>query len=322
MNALSTRRDCLRALAGAGLLASCGHAAPDPRFRGIFPIVQTPFTKANEIDHGALGKQIEFLDRAGVHGIVWPQRASEYAFLSREERLRGAEAVMRLNKGRKPVVVLGVQGPDTASAVEYARHADKLGPDAIIALPTRDRGEFDLDEVLAYYKAVGKACKLPMFVQTTGNMSVEFVLKLAREVPSVRFAKDETGNVLYRINEFRAGDPAGRVTVFSGAHGRTLIDEIMRGGAGTMPAASWADLYVKVWDAWHANRKQDAYDIFAKLLLLVVPCQEYGFAAIKYILHLRGIFPNWDIRAQTPPLDEDAQNALREVYEVVKPLFV
>lgn len=291
------------------------------RFQGIFPIVQTPYTDDNKVDFETLAKEVVFLDKAGVHGIVWPQRASQYLHLTFEERIEGAEAIVRASKGLRPAVVIGVQGPDTETAVKYARHAEKLQPDAVIALPTRDDGEFDLNEVAAYYKAIGKACALPMFVQTTGNMSVEFVLQMARDVPTLRFVKDEAGNPIVRLDEFTAGDRSKLLRVFTGSHGRNLPDEMMRGVAGNMPAASWADLYVKVWDDWRAGRRKEALDTFSKLLLFVSQTTAYGFTAMHYVLHLRGVFPNWKARGDVPPLDDRAMEALRETFEFVKPDF-
>ena len=38
--------------------------------RGIFPIAQTPFTAADKLDLDALARQLEFIDRGGVHGFV------------------------------------------------------------------------------------------------------------------------------------------------------------------------------------------------------------------------------------------------------------
>jgi 4-hydroxy-tetrahydrodipicolinate synthase len=304
----------------ASLLPQLSAQRRGKELRGIFPIVQTPYTKGNRVAFDELAKEVEFLDRAGVHGIVWPQRASEYAYLSFEERIEGAEVVMRAAKGRKPAVVLGVQGPDTATAVRYARHAEKLGPDAIVALPVRDRGEFDLNEVARYYAAVAAASSLPLFVQTTGNMTVDFVLRMAREIPTLRFVKDEAGDTMSRLDEFRRQDSEGKVTIFTGNHGRTLIDELMRGVAGNMPAAGWAELYVKVWDLWHAGKRQEALDVFSKILLFVTQATAYGFPALHYVLHLRGVFSNWKVRGPDQrPLDRDAEAALRATYEFVKP---
>src|SRR5437773_627925 len=97
------------------------NAQSDGKLRGIFPILQTPYTSAGKVDFAVL---------------VWPQRASQYQSLSFEERIEGAERVVAAGKGKKPAVVIGVQGSDASTAMKYAKHASKIRPDAIIALPT------------------------------------------------------------------------------------------------------------------------------------------------------------------------------------------
>ena len=306
-----------------GMVAKLAQSTPTDdhgEFRGIFPVLQTPYRDDDTLDFDSLGKEVAFLHRARVHGIVWPQRASEYMHLTFDERTQGAELIANANKGKRTKLVLGVQGPDIATALRYAKHAETVRPDAIIALPTRDNGDFDLGEVARYYRSIADVCSLPLFVQTTGNMSVEFVLKMASEIPTLRFVKDEAGNSIARMKEFRVKDEGRQVAIFTGDHGRNLTDEIERGVAGNMPAAGFGDLYVKVWDLWHAGRFDEALDMFSKILLFVTQASIYGFASLSYLLYLRGIFSNWRIRRRDQPvLDDLAQKALRRTYEFVKP---
>ncbi|MEO7649542.1 MAG: hypothetical protein ABIZ80_03675, partial [Bryobacteraceae bacterium] len=71
---------------------------------------------------------------------------------------------------------------------------------------------------------------------------------------------------------------------------------MIRGVAGNIPASAWVGLYVKVWDHWHAGRSSQALDAFSKAQLFIGQATQHGFPAIQYVLHLRGIFPNWDTR--------------------------
>ncbi len=316
---MSTRRRFLKTI--SGVCAASLAAKPGDEFRGVFPIMQTPYLDSGEVDFGTLAKETVFLDKAGVHGMVWPQLASEYARLSFEERIEGAETIVRAARGLRPKVVIGVQAGDTGTAVKFAKHADELGPDAIIALPPRkgDQREFDLDAIKAYYAEVGAATRLPMFIQAIGNMSVEFIVDLMEDVPNLRFVKDEgSGRSVDRIEAFAAtkGGPAA----FTGSHGRMLIDEMARGVSGNMPAASWVDLYVSAWELWEAGRRGEALDMFSKVLLFVTQTQTYGLAMLNYVLHLRGVFPNWKVRnpAQKPLSAED-RKAIERNYEFVKP---
>ena len=315
-----SRRTLLASFSGLALPSAYG--AGKDEFRGIYPIVATPYKEDGSVDLATLAEEVRFLDRAGVHGIVWPQLASEYALLTYGERIAGAETIVRAAEGLRPKVVIGVQSTDTATAVRYAEHARSIGPDAIIALPPRKGGqrEFDLDLVAEYYAAVAEAGGLPMFMQAIGNMSVEFVGRMVREIPNLHFVKDEAGHTLSRITEFAGLPGPDRPVAFTGGHGRTLIAEMSRGSAGTMPAASWVDLYVRVWDLWHAGHRNEAIDMFSKALLLITRATAHGLPALAYVLHLRGVFPNWKVRnPDARPLDESAKSNLEATLEFVRP---
>ncbi len=322
IQSLPVTRRTLFACCVGGLAATTAARGEDDGFRGIFPIVATPYLDDGSVDLETLGEEVRFLDRTGVHGIVWPQLASEYALLKYDERIAGAEAIVKASKGLRPKVVIGVQADDTETAVRYAQHAKSIGPDAIIALPPRKGGQtkFDLQAVAEYYRAVAEAGGLPMFMQAIGNMSVEFVSRMVREIPNLRFVKDEAGHTLTRLTEFQALSPAERPVPFTGGHGRTLIEEMARGSAGNMPAASWVDLYVRVWELWHAGHRNEAIDMFSKTLLLITKAQAHGLPSLSYVLHLRGVFPNWKVRTPTArALDEHAKEGLQETLEFVRP---
>ena len=314
------RREFFTALTGAALYLRAAPAPGSKKFEGIFPIMQTPFTESNTVDLEDLAGEVKFLDRCGVPGIVWPQLASEYASLSPDERFAGAEAIVKTARTLKPAVIVGVQGPDVESAVRYARHAEKLGPDAIIAIPLRDTK--DQSKLFAYYRAIAANCSRPLFVQTIGDMSVDFVLQMAKEIPTLRYVKDEAGQTLPRITEYRARGADLIRGVFTGASARTLIDELARGSSGSMPASGFADLYVQTWDLLHAGKRDQAIDMFSKALLMINEVQAYGLTSMKYILQLRGVFKNARCRQKAANVfDAQAQQSLRETYDFVKQYF-
>jgi len=281
--------------------------------------MQTPFTDADTVDLPVLAKQMRFLDECGVHGVVWPQLASEYASLSREERVAGAETILAAARGTRPAVVIGVQADEAAQAIEYARHASKSGADALIALPPRK--EEDENRIFSYYQAIGGASPLPLFIQAIGKMSVDFVVRMAREIPTLRYIKDEAGPVHSRITAFRTQAP--ELNAFTGFHGKTLYEEMVRGSAGTMPAAGFGDLYASAWDLYHEGRRREAAEFCARALLLISSMETWGTQASKYVLHLRGVFPNWKTRGggqgRGGEFDDYARQAIREMLETMGP---
>lgn len=310
------------ALATAAATPLLGASAERVPLRGVYPIMQTPYLDSGPVDFEALDAEVRFVDKTGVHGMVWPQLASEYARLSFDERIEGAETIVHAAQGLRSKVVIGVQAEDTDTAVKYARHADKLRPDAIIALPPRkgDQQEFDLEAIRSYYKAVGKACDLPLFIQAIGNVSVEFILQLMKEVPTLQYVKDEAGHTLSRISEFRAASPPRPIGVFTGGHGKTLIDEMARGSDGNMPVASWADLLAASWDHWQAGREGEAMDAFGRVSLFLAQVSAYGLVSANYVLFLRGVFSNWKTRNPNErPLTAQARRDLERSFDYVRP---
>lgn len=325
MRSLDRRRflQALAAPAAAAALAPAGAQAAEPELQGVYPIMQTPYLASGGVDFDVLADEVAFLDKTGTHGIVWPQLASEYALLTFDERIQGAETIVEANRGLRPKVVIGVQAEDVETAVKYAGHAAKIGPDAIIALPPRkaDQREFeDLGQVRDYYVAIAEACELPMFIQAIGNITTEFVLDLMERVPSLGYIKDEAGHTLTRVSELRRTPAPHPLGVFTGGHGRTLIDEMARGSHGNMPAAGWVDLYAQSWDLWHAGFEPEAVDLFSKALLFITQVQAYGLVACNYVLHLRGVFPRWELRnPDYRPLDAEAKAALQRTLDFVQP---
>src|SRR6478735_4891128 len=123
-----SRRDFLQVIAAGSLQLAAEPANTGGKLlRGVFPIAQSPFTDSDKLDVDSLVEQYRFLDRGRVHGIVWPQLASEWSTLSESERFEGAEALGGAAKKLRPALVLGVQGPNTDAAVRYAKHAKKVG---------------------------------------------------------------------------------------------------------------------------------------------------------------------------------------------------
>jgi dihydrodipicolinate synthase/N-acetylneuraminate lyase len=270
---------------------------PEKNFRGIFAILQTPFREDDQLDWEDLDREVSFCVRAGAHGLVWPQLAGEFYLLSEEERLRGAEVVVRAAAGRKPVVI-GVQAPVKEVAVKFARHAEEKGADAVIALPPF-LGGAGLDTVTGYYRSLAQAVKIPIFIQNSGEpwgpaLAPSFVIDLARQYPQLGYIKEEVSPVAHRMAEYaRSGVMKA---VFSGAAGRNLLDELAHGSSGSMPACEFIDVAAQVYDLAAAGQNQEARDLFRKLLPMINLEEIYGLRFMKAVLVRRGIFKTAKLR--------------------------
>ncbi len=318
------RRDFLRTLGGGALglaLAGSGYPAGTKPLRGVFPIGQTPVTESDTLDLECLRNEVIFCNRFKVHGFAWPQIASGWASLSEKERLDGAEAILAAGKGGQTALVIGVQNKegDIDRSVAYAKHAAANGADAIISLPPE---KADDQATMAYYKALGQATELPLIVQSRGDMSVDLIVAMARQIPTMKCIKDEAGNPLARVREIRerTGD---KLAVFSGNGVRTMIDEMRLGFSGHCPFTVLSDFYAATFDLWHAGLRREAFDMFGRI---------QAFSSItganSYLMVVRGVFKeNTKTRAMSMagggrsgqdaarPLDEATKQAVRDAWD-------
>lgn len=306
---------------GMPLISMSGAAETRP-MRGVFPIGQTPVTPSGQLDLDCLQSEVRFCNRHGVHGFVWPQIASGWDTLSERERLSGAEAILASGRGGKTALVIGVQDKDgnMDRSVAYAKHAARNGAGAIISLPPAKAGDQSTTD---YYKAIGRATDLPLIVQTRGDMSVDLVVEMFRQIPTMKCVKDEAGNPLARIRQIRERTQ-DRLAVFSGNGVRTMIDEMQLGFSGHCPTTALADFYAATFDLWHAGKRREAFDMFGRI-------QAFNSitGAQAYLLTVRGIFKE-DTKTRdsaggrggsaSVPLDEPAKQAIRDAWnEFMKP---
>ncbi len=296
---------------------------PKKPFRGIFAILQTPFNPNDEVDWDDLEREVSYCLRCGAHGLVWPQLAGEFYLLGEEERMHGAEIIIRAAAGRTPVVI-GVQAPSRGIAVKFARHAEEKGADAVIALPPF-LGRVGLDTVSDYYRALASAVKLPIFIQNSGEpwgpaLSTSFVIQLARENPQLGYIKEEVAPVPRRLGEYaRSGVITG---IFSGNAGRDLLNELAHGSSGTMPACEFLDVDVEIYNLASAGKAAEARALFEKLLPLIDIEESSGVGFTKAILVRRGVFKTAKLRGKTEtPLDPIDQQEIEAWWKQLVPYF-
>ena len=278
---------------GMGLAGPALSQTKAKPMRGLFPIGQTPFTPDNKLDLDCLTAEVNFCNRGGVPGFIWPQIASGWSTLSEPERMSGAEAILSAGKGGKTSLVIGVQavGNNLAESIRYAKHAARHGADAIVSLPP---DKADDQAMIDYYKAIGAATDLPLVVQSQGNMSVDLIVNLAQQIPNMICVKDEAGDPLARIGDIRARTK-DRIAVFAGKGVRTMLDELHLGFAGFCPTPGLADLFQQTADLWQAGRRREAYDMFGRI---------QAFETIagqgQYIMVARGVFKDTTTYRPTP----------------------
>lgn len=294
-------------------------------FRGVFAIPPTPFTDDDRVDVESLRRVVDFCVRCGGHGIVAPVNASEGPFLTDEERRQVVEVVVATVNRRVPVVV-GVSGVSTRASVEYARHAEAVGADAVMAMPPYVK-HASADEIPEFYQAIARATRLPIFVQNyvapVGTpMSAQLVARLLREIENVQYLKEETALAPQMMTRVKGLAGEALKGMMGGMAGRYLLEEYARGACGTMPACEVVDAHVAVWNALEAGDEVLARERFRLLLPLLAYEGMYSVVVYKEVLRRRGVITTAKVRSPgSPQLDAHNHRELDAILRDLAPLL-
>jgi dihydrodipicolinate synthase/N-acetylneuraminate lyase len=300
MNTTFTRRECLGLFASAAVLsqirARAMPATASPTLakpmRGAFMILNTPFTEAQAVDWDDLAREVDFVDRCGAQGIVWPQGSSGVATLTKEERMQGMAVLAKAARGRKVALVLGVQGKDTAEMLEYAKRAEALEPDAMIAMPpTTAKSEEDYRE---YFRALGRVTSRPVILQTTGGAkdltpSTNLIVDLAREMPNFGYVKEESQPLTERMQaEIRQRPPMK--SIFGANLGVPWLFQLRLGADGVITGnGMYADLMARIWGFHERGQSEQLRDAYSKFLLMRNLNDQIPGADL-FVMKKRGVF--------------------------------
>jgi len=164
-------------------------------------------------------------------------------------------------------------------------------------------------EARSYFKAVSDAVHIPVFIQDTMTMPVSagLIRQIAEESEHVRYAKVESPPQPTQVQAAVAAS-SGLVSIFGGAGGTYLLEELRRGGVGTMPWPSQPHAFVEIWNAWQAGNERQAVDIhereIAPLARLSTAGPRLGHTIHKELLRRRGVIRHALVRAPSDPLDD------------------
>jgi 4-hydroxy-tetrahydrodipicolinate synthase len=284
--------------------------------KGVFGLLPTPYTADYEIHTADLRAAADFCCRSGQHGIVWPVMVGEFYFLGEEERIRNLDAVLEEVNGRLPFV-FGCSGVSVPQVLLFARAAQKAGADAIIAMaPAGTNAAIAMD----MYRRLASVYDGPIILQNAAAyapLNGEQIATLIDEIPQIQYVKEERPPGPRHVAEVHrlVGDRVK--TIFGGAAGKFMPDELRRGANGCMPACEFADLLARVIERWWAGDEAGARELHRRLLPLLIR-ETHPF--MRYILKRRGVFTSTVERAPAGPdaLDDDDKREISILLQAIE----
>jgi dihydrodipicolinate synthase/N-acetylneuraminate lyase len=266
------------------------------RLQGVLPIVHTPFTNDDQIDLPILKREIDFAFATGADGLGTGM-VSELLRLTYSERNELAARIAEYAAGRGPVFA-AVGAESGRQAADYARHAQRAGCDAVMAVaPLTSR--LSESAMIDYFSHIAESVDIPLIVQDASGYVGQsiplpvYVRLLELYDPEKIVFKPEAAPIGPNLSALRDAT-AGRARIFEGSGGVLLVDSYRRGIAGTMPGMDLLDGIVALWKALYVGDEEAIYRLYYPICALVTLQMQAGldgFLAIeKYLLVKRGVF--------------------------------
>ncbi|MFH1741162.1 MAG: dihydrodipicolinate synthase family protein [bacterium] len=261
------------------------------QFRGMMPIMATAIDSNGALDEGSQRRLVQYCLQCGSVAVGHFGFASEFHKISDRDRRRLIEVIVEEVAGRVPVFI-GVTAPGVGIALNYAREAEDLGADLIMAaLPYVHIP--DTDESFLYYQALSDSVSLPIIVQdipeTSSILTAQLLWRMYKEIGGVQHVKSEGKNFLGKSKEL-LDLSNGDMSVIGGGGGRHMIHLLRIGVTAFMTGTEALDLHGAAVKAYLQGDEDGAASIyFQKILPYLQFYLDYPDELLKKMLHERGV---------------------------------
>lgn len=280
------------------------------RFEGSMPALITPF-RDGAIDMDSLGRLVEFCIERGSVGLVPCGSTGESATLTHAEHPEVVRAVVKMAKGRVPVVA-GTGSNSTTEAIALTKAAKEAGADAALLIsPYYNRPT--QEGIYRHYEAIAKATRFPLIVYNipgrTGSKIEASTIARLSELDEIVGLKEATGSMDEAQDVVRlCGD---RLALYAGDDSMTL-PHLSLGAAGVisvianiMPRESQEVVALAHRGEWAAARELH----FRMMPLMRTLFLETNPTPIKAAAHAMGMCRD-ELRLPLLPMTEEPRKKL------------
>jgi len=249
--------------------------------KGAFPVLITPMDEFQEIDWNGVKQNVNYFIEQKVAGIIINGSTGEFVSLSKEERFKMAETVLKEVDGRIPVIV-GTAAETTKETIEYTKHAEAHGADCALIINSYYCKPKE-EEIYFHFKEISNAVNIPIMLYnnpfTSGvDMSIELMLRIGKECENVTHIKESSGDIRKVRDLVRQGESAFQV--FCGSED-LVMESYLVGATGWVSVAGniVPGLVTKMYEHFQNGEFENAWKINDTIL----PLCEFLEGSGKYV---------------------------------------
>jgi 4-hydroxy-tetrahydrodipicolinate synthase len=281
-------------------------------FKGSFTALVTPFSNGG-LDEKAFRDLVDWQLGEGTGGLVPVGTTGESPTLSHDEHRQVVHWCVEQARGRVPVIA-GAGSNSTEEAIEFARHAEECGADAVLVV-TPYYNKPTQEGLYQHFKAINDAIGIPIVIYNIPSrcvidMSVDTMKRLF-ELDNIAGVKDATANVA-RVSQQRAAMGEG-FNQLSGEDA-TALGFMAHGGHGCISVTS--NVAPRLCAEFQGACLRGDYAAALKLQDKLMPLHTMLFvetnpAPVKYALSVLGKCAD-TVRLPMVPLAERSKAAVRD----------
>ena len=298
------------------------------RYQGVFPVAPTTFTDSGELDLVSQKRCIDFMIDAGSQGICILANFSEQFVLSDDERELLARTMLEHVAGRVPVIVTTTHFSSRLCA-QRSRRAQDMGAAMVMVMPPYHGATIRVPEAQTFdfFRRLSDALTIPVMVQDAPvsgtTLSVDFLVRLARELEQVAYFKIETPGAASKLRELiRLGGDAIEGP-WDGEEAITLLPDLDAGATGAMTGGGYPDGIRRIVDAYVAGRCEEAIGEYQRWLPLI-NCEnrQGGLLSAKALMQEGGVIGCEAPRHPYPPMHPATRAGLIATARRLDPLVL
>jgi len=291
-------------------------------FRGVIPILATPFLDDERLDLESWQRLIEFMLRLEVNGLTILGVLGESNRLTDRERETLIGAAVSAADGRAPVIV-GSSHTGTQAAQDLARMAQELGADAVMVAPSKEPVPND-DRIVEYYQRIADGLSIPIVLQdhpasTEVHLSPGLILKLVRHIPAIGCLKEEAVPTAPKIRQLRDGLAGTALPILTGLGALYAPFDLQAGSDGFNTGFAFPEVLQAMVDAAENEEWPLVYRIYRRFAPLIVFEQQPGVAVRKELLRRRGLLASARARHPGATITAAVSRQLDAVVEATLP---
>ena len=267
------------------------------RIKGCYSISSIIFKEDLSVDYNATANLINFLaNKTGAHGVCLFGLVSEWYKLNDYERGALSHIFMEILKNAPAASNMFVTDWCTEKAVERAKAYEKMGVDSITLCPPFYFSP-SVSDICNHIKQVLEHVEIPVLIQYAPQVTGSYIPNeelqaIARTYPNAAFKPEY--KPAFQFNK-ELLDMCPEMVILTGFAGLEMLDMYKIGVRGVMPACSYTEIYVDIYERFTQGDlagAQNVYDRLEPYLKAWMVTPESLLAIEKRILQRRGMAPN------------------------------